>query len=146
MNRYRSKPLTSIVPYKQWLQLLNWMFLLQYAHCMHREIVTKLKKVYQMFSTSFLHKWSYWAIPSMWLLWQIVKWKKLSPRLMWVGMKIGKGSQVFISAYELNSENSEVWGGDWRFWDWIKWVQMSFGWNECVIVLEDLNARIGNEV
>ena len=38
----------------------------------------------------------------------VVEWKEVSPRLMWVRVKIERESLVFISAYGPGIEKSEV--------------------------------------
>ena len=53
-------------------------------------------------------------------------------------------SWVFISAYGLDSENSE--DEIEEFWKELSECSGSFGRNESVVVLGDLNARVGNEV
>ena len=69
----------------------------------------------------------------------------MSSRLMWVRVKIKRESWVFISAYGPGSERSEEEIEE--FWSkLIKPVCREFGRNESVVVLGDLNARVGNEV
>ena len=51
---------------------------------------------------------------------------------------------MFISAYGPGSEQSEEKIEE--FWNELSECVWSFGRNESVIVLEDLNARVGNEV
>ena len=51
---------------------------------------------------------------------------------------------VFISAYGSGSEKSEEEIEE--FWNELSLCVMSFGRNESVVVLGDLNARVGNEV
>ena len=59
-------------------------------------------------------------------------------------MRIERESWVFISAYgpgsERNVEEIE------EFWSELSECVRSFGRNESVVVLGDLNARVGNEV
>ena len=70
--------------------------------------------------------------------------KEVSSRLMWVREKIERESWVFISAYGPGSEKSEVEIEE--FWSELSECVGSFGRNESVVVLEDLNARVGNKV
>ena len=63
---------------------------------------------------------------------------------MWVRVKIEQESWVFISAYGPGSEMSEE--EIEKFWNELSEYAGSFGWNEVVVVLGDLNARAGNEV
>ena len=49
---------------------------------------------------------------------------------------------MFISAYGPGSEKSEVEIEE--FWNELSWCVGSFGRNESVVVLGDLNARVGN--
>ena len=51
---------------------------------------------------------------------------------------------MFISAYGPGSEKSE--GEIEEFWNELSECVGSFGRNESVVVLGDLNARVGNEV
>ena len=74
----------------------------------------------------------------------LVKWKEVSSRLMGVRMKIERESWVFVSAYGPGSEKSEV--EIEKFWNELSECVGSFGRNESVVVLGDLNARVGNEV
>ena len=74
----------------------------------------------------------------------VVEWKEVSSRLMWVRMKIERENWVFISAYGPGSEKSEEEIEE--FWNELSECVGSFGRNESVLVLGDLNARVGNEV
>ena len=71
----------------------------------------------------------------------VVEWKEVSSRLMWVRVKIELG---VISAYGPGSEKSEVEIEE--FWNELSECVGSFGRNESVVVLGDLNARVENEV
>ena len=73
-----------------------------------------------------------------------VEWKEVSSRLMWVRVKIERESWVFISAYGPGSEKSEEEIEE--FWYELRECVGSIGRNESVVVLGDLNARMGNEV
>ena len=74
----------------------------------------------------------------------VVEWKEVSSRLMWVRVKIVRESWVFISAYGPGSEKSEEKIEE--FWSELSESVVRFGKNESVVVLADLNARVGNEV
>ena len=74
----------------------------------------------------------------------VVEWKEVSSRLMWARVKIEIESWVYISAYGPGSEKSEVEIEE--FWNELSECVGSFGRNEFVVVLGDLNARVGNEV
>ena len=80
---------------------------------------------------------------SKWLLRCVVEWKEVSSRLMWVKVKLERESWVFISAYGPGSERSMEEKEE--FWSELSECVRSFGWNESVVVLGDLNARMGNE-
>ena len=60
---------------------------------------------------------------------------------MWVRVKIERESWVFISAYGPVSEKSVVEIEE--FWNELSQCVVSFGRNESVVVLGDLNARVG---
>ena len=76
----------------------------------------------------------------------VVEWKEVLSRLMWVRVKIEREREscVFISAYGLDSEKSEE--EIEKFWNELSECVGSFGRNESMVVLGDLNARVGNEV
>ena len=59
-------------------------------------------------------------------------------------VKIERDSCVFISVYGPGSERSEEEIEE--FWIELSQSVRSFGMNESVVVLGDLNARVGNEV
>ena len=73
-----------------------------------------------------------------WLMWCVVEWKDVSSRLMWVRVKIERVSWVFIPEYGPGSEKSEEEIEE--FWNELSECVGSFGRNESVIVLGDLNA------
>ena len=79
-----------------------------------------------------------------WLLRCVVEWKEVSSRHMCDRVKIERASWVFISAYGPGSESSEEEIEE--FWSELSECVRSFGRNESVVVLWDLNARVGNEV
>ena len=75
----------------------------------------------------------------------VVEWKEVPSRLMWVRVKIERESWVFMSTYgpgqsEKGEEEIE------EFWNELSECVGGFGRNESVVVLGDLNARVGNEV
>ena len=79
-----------------------------------------------------------------WLMRCVVEWKEVSSRLVWVRVKIGRESLVFISAYGPGTEKSEEEIEE--FWNELSECVRSFGRSESVVVLGDLNARVGNKV
>ena len=74
----------------------------------------------------------------------VVEWNEVSSRLKWVRVKIERESCVFISAYGPCCEKSGVEIEE--FWNELNECVGSFGRKESVVVLGDLNARVGNEV
>ena len=75
---------------------------------------------------------------------KVVEWKEVSSRLMWVKVKWGREVWVFVSAYGPGSERTEEEREEF-------WVSLS----DCieavckgcnVVVMGDLNARVGEEV
>ena len=72
----------------------------------------------------------------------IRKWKEVSPRIMWVKMRFGADSWVFVSAYGPGSERTEEEAE--AFWDELRVCVQGFRGNEKVVVLGDLNARVGS--
>ena len=74
----------------------------------------------------------------------VCEWKEVSPRLMWVTVKFGHEWWVFVSAYGPGSERDE----DEResFWNDVDECLQSFGENVNVVLLGDLNARVGDTV
>ena len=65
----------------------------------------------------------------------------MSSRLTWVRVKIEREIWVFISAYGPRSEEEIE-----EFWNQLSECVGNFGRNEFVVVLGDLNARVGNEL
>ena len=72
----------------------------------------------------------------------VVEWKEVSSRLMWVKVKFGCEVWMFISAYGPGSERSE----DERtsFWNELSECVRIVKVRENVVVLGDLNARVGD--
>ena len=62
---------------------------------------------------------------------------------MWVKMRFGNECLVFVSAYSSGSERSEEEID--CFWLELKECILSFSKNEIVVVMGDLNARVGND-
>lgn len=77
-------------------------------------------------------------------MWKCVtEHKEESPRLMWVRLKLGSERWVIVSVYapyESGTNGIEVE----RFWDELRGCLEKFGNSERVIVLGDLNARVGD--
>ena len=75
---------------------------------------------------------------------KVVEWKEVSSRVMWVKVKWGREVWVFVSAYGPGCERSE----DEReeFWRSLGECIESLGRGCYVVVMGDLNARVGNEV
>ena len=74
----------------------------------------------------------------------VTEWREVSSRLMWVGLKFGQERWVIVSAYGPGKEKhpNEV---D-QFWEELRDCVNSFDDNINVMVLGDLNARVGNTV
>ena len=70
------------------------------------------------------------------------EWKELSSRLMWVRMNLGCEKWVFVSAYGPGSEKSEEVRE--QFWEEMSVCMRGFNAGENVVVLGDLNARVGD--
>ena len=79
-----------------------------------------------------------------WLLRCVVEWKEVSPRFMWVRVKIERENWVFIPGYGPGSEKSAKKIEE--FWNELNECVGKFGRNESVVVLGDLYARVGNYV
>jgi len=75
---------------------------------------------------------------------KVVEWKELSSRLMWVCVKWGVETWMFVSAYGPGTERSVEEREE--FWKELSECVASAkeGWK--VVVLGDLNARVGDEV
>ena len=74
----------------------------------------------------------------------VTEWKEVSSRLMWVNVKLGIERWVFVSAYGPGSERSEEERE--HFWSSPSEFIESFGEQCNVVVLGDLNARVGDVV
>ena len=74
----------------------------------------------------------------------VMEWCEVSSRMMWVKLKIGHELWVIISAYGPGSEKPEVERD--LFWDTLEGCVNSFEDDVNVLVLGDLNARVGNTV
>ena len=72
----------------------------------------------------------------------VVAWKEVSSRLMWVRVRLGRECWVFVSAYGPGSEKTEEERE--RFWSELSECVASLGRNNNVVVLGDLNARVGD--
>ena len=73
----------------------------------------------------------------------IVEWREVSSRIMLVKMRIGGEVWVFVSAYGPGSERSEEEREE--FWSDLNEIVESVGRNGNVVLLGDLNARVGGE-
>ena len=71
------------------------------------------------------------------------EWCEVSSRMMWVRVQLGIEKWVFVSVYGPGSEKSEE--ERQLFWEGLNECVESFGENVKVVVLGDLNARVGNE-
>lgn len=78
---------------------------------------------------------------SEWLERKVVEWKEVSSRLMWMRVKLGRESWVFISAYGPGCERSEE--ERISFWNELARCVDSLKRRNNVVVLGDLNARVG---
>jgi len=74
----------------------------------------------------------------------VIEWKEVNARMMWVKLKVSGETLVCISAYGPGSERDENERNE--FWKEMSECIESFGVNVNVIVLGDLNARVGDEV
>ena len=74
---------------------------------------------------------------------RVVAWKEVSSRVMWVKVRIGRECWVFISAYGPGSEKNEEEREE--FWSGLNDCIESLGKSSYVVVLGDLNARVGDE-
>ena len=73
----------------------------------------------------------------------VMEWGEVSVRLMWVKLRLGRQRWVFVSAYGPGSEHEERVREE--FWNELNGCLESFGANVNVVVLGDLNARVGDE-
>ena len=74
---------------------------------------------------------------------KVVTWKEVSSRLMWVRVRLGRECWAFVSAYGPGSEKTEEERE--RFWSELTECVDSLGKSSYVVVLGDLNARVGDE-
>ena len=75
---------------------------------------------------------------------RVTEWGEVSSRLMWVKLKFGQERWVIVSAYGPGTERRE--NEREQFWNELRDCVSSFGDNEKVVVLGDLNAKVGNTV
>ena len=78
------------------------------------------------------------------LLQSVVEWREESPRLMWVRVKLGRECWAFVSAYGPGSENNREVVEE--FWNDLSECVESLKMRNNVVLLGDLNARVGDEV
>ena len=71
------------------------------------------------------------------------EWCEVSSRLMWVRVQLGSEKWVFVSAYGPGSEKSEEERE--LFWEKLNECLSKFRENVRVVLLGDLNARVGDE-
>ena len=74
----------------------------------------------------------------------VVEWREVSSRMMWVKARFGQELWVFISVYGPGSERSEEERED--FWSGLDECLQGFEPEVNILLLGDLNARVGNEV
>ena len=74
----------------------------------------------------------------------VTEWGEVSARLMWVRLKLGQERWVIVSAYGPGRERDDNERD--QFWNELRDCVNSFGDNVNVVVLGDLNARVGNTV
>jgi exonuclease III len=74
---------------------------------------------------------------------KVVEWREVSSRILWVKMKWEGESWIFVSAYGPGSERSDQEREE--FWKELSECIDGFGINSQVVVLGDLNARVGDE-
>ena len=74
---------------------------------------------------------------------RVVAWKEVSSRMMWVKIRIGRECWAFVSVYGPGSEKT----GEEReeFWSGLSDCVESLSKSSYVVVLGDLNARVGDE-
>ena len=77
------------------------------------------------------------------LMKNVKEWCEVSSRIMWVRLQLGIEKWVFVSAYGPGSEKSEEERR--MFWGRLNECIGGFRENIKVVVLGDLNARVGNE-
>ena len=72
----------------------------------------------------------------------VTEWRELGPRIMWVKVKFGREEWVFLSVYGPGSEKGE--DERERFWNELNGCLESFGVKVNVVLLGDLNTRVGD--
>ena len=77
------------------------------------------------------------------LLQHVVEWREVSSRIMWVKMKMGLNVWVFVSVYGPGGERDEQERDD--FWNDLNDCLGNFGNNCNVVIMGDMNARVGAE-
>ena len=82
-------------------------------------------------------------LPSERMLENVIEWEEALSRLMWVRVKLGKERWAFVSAYGPGCERSEEEIEE--FWSMLTACVDSLNIKNHVVVLGDLNARVGNE-
>ena len=80
---------------------------------------------------------------SEWLMKLVVEWKEVSSRLMWVRIRLGRECWAFVSAYGPGSEIKEEQRNE--FWSELADCVEGLSRRNYVVVLGDLNTRVGNE-
>ena len=81
---------------------------------------------------------------SEWLQKNVIEWKEESSRVMWVRVRLGRENWAFVSAYGPGSEREEE--ERVTFWNDLTECVECLKVNSSVVVLGDLNARVGSEV
>ena len=76
-----------------------------------------------------------------WMLDKVVEWKEVSSRLMWVRVRLGRECWAFVSAYGPGTERSDAERDE--FWDELASCVEDLSGRNYVVVLGDLNARVG---
>ena len=77
-----------------------------------------------------------------WMKKLVVEWKELSSKLMWVRVRLGRECWAFISAYGPGCEKSEEERD--LFWNELNRCVGELSRRNYVVVLGDLNARVGD--
>ena len=72
----------------------------------------------------------------------IVKWKEVSSRLMWVRVRMGRECWVIVSAHGPGCERSEEEQDE--FWNEVTRCVDGLSTRNYVVALGDLNARVGD--
>ena len=77
-----------------------------------------------------------------WMVNKVVEWKKVSLRLMWARVRMGRECWAFVSAYRPGCERSEEERDE--FWNELsRWVD-GLSTRNYVVVLSNLNTRVGD--